>query len=172
VCELLRADGHAAVDADEAGHCRWFDRRTGEVVDEPPYPVPAGWLNRFGWAIMRSEVARLAASAPDGRVVFLCGSAENEAEVRDLFDLIICLIIDDESLRRRLATRTSNAFGRHPEELAAAAMWNPRMRPTYERLGAVIVDTSSRPPDEVAQIVLRAVSQTFPHSDTRPQSPD
>lgn len=68
----------------------------------------------------------------------------------------MCLVIDDETLRHRLATRTTNIFGQHPEELAAALMWNPRMRPLYEARGATIIDTS-RPVAEVVDAVIDTV---------------
>ncbi|MEV6345510.1 hypothetical protein [Actinoplanes sp. NPDC051851] len=60
VCGMLRARGHAAVDADEDGFSRWFDRGSGEPVVDPPDPVPQGWLHRYGWAIDRDRVAALA----------------------------------------------------------------------------------------------------------------
>jgi len=112
------------------------------------------WLDRYGWAIVRARVETLAEESRS-RITFLCGSAENEADVRDLFDLIICLVIDEPTLRHRLATRTTNPFGQHPEELAAAVHWNPRMRPLYGALGATIID-ASKPPTEVTADVIAA----------------
>jgi hypothetical protein len=50
----------------------------------------------------------------------------------DLFDLVVCLVADDETLRRRLQARTTNAFGKHPEELAATLRWNAVMSPTID----------------------------------------
>lgn len=160
VCELLKRTGRVAFDADDDGISRWVDRQTGAVVDDPPYPAPPGWLDRYGWVIVRERVAVLAEES-GGRVTFLCGSAENEATVRDLFDLTVCLVIDDDTLRHRLATRTTNAFGRNPEELAAALWWNPRMRSRYERQGAVIVD-ATHPLTEVTDAVLDAARQALP----------
>ena len=151
VCEMLRALGYAAFDADE-GFSRWIDRGTGEVVTDPPCPVPEGWLDQYGWAIIRERVEALVEDSRC-RVAFLCGSAENEADVRDLFDLIVCLVIDEGTLRYRLATRTTNSFGRHPEELAAALKWNPRMRAIYERRGATITDASKPVAEVVEQVV-------------------
>lgn len=154
VCETLRACGHVALDADEDGFSRWFDRDSGEAVADPADPVPAGWLDRYGWAIVRERVEALVERS-SCRVAFLCGSVENEAQVRDLFDRIVCLVVDDSTLRHRLATRTNNAFGRHPEELAAALMWNPRMPAIYQGLGATIID-ASQPAAEVAEQVIAA----------------
>jgi hypothetical protein len=97
------------------------DRASGQVVADPPDPVPAGWLDRFAWRISRAEVEALVERMP-GKTAFLCGSAENEADVSDLFDLVVCLVLDTETLRR-LPTRSSlplrrieaaaNRLGRH-----------------------------------------------------------
>ncbi|PSM44674.1 hypothetical protein C6Y14_00565 [Streptomyces dioscori] len=154
---VLRARGHVALDADEDGFSRWIDRATGEVVVDPPDPVPAGWLDRYRWAILRERVEALVEESRC-RVAFLCGSAENEADVRDLFDRTVCLVIDEDTLRHRLATRTTNTFGRHPEELAAALKWNPLMRSLHESRGATVID-ASRPLAEVVGRVLDAAQE-------------
>jgi hypothetical protein len=157
VCGLLRARGHVAFDADEDGFSHWIDRASGAVVVAPPDPVPQGWLDRYGWAISRERVETLAEESRS-RVAFLCGSAENEADVRDLFDAMVCLVADDDTLRFRLATRTTNTFGRHPEEIAATLEWNPRLRAIYEGYGAAIID-ASRPVSTVLDSVLDAVQR-------------
>jgi hypothetical protein len=160
VCALLKNLGELAVDADWEGYNHWVDRTSGQVADDPPYPVPAGWLERFAWRISRVEVGALAARA-QGKTAFLCGPAENEADVWDLFDLVVCLVVDDQTLRDRLLTRTSNAFGKHPEELAAALGSNDGTEPAYRRRGATIID-GRRPPAEVAGAVLAAAANTAP----------
>ncbi len=159
VCALLNNLGELAVNADWEGYNHWVDRTSGQVAADPPYPVPAGWLERFAWRISRAEVEALAARAHD-KTAFLCGSAENEADVWDLFDLVVCLVIDNETLRGRLLTRTTNAFGKHPEELAAALGSNADAESTYRRLDATIID-GRRLPAEVAGAVL-AAAKTAP----------
>lgn len=154
VCTKLRDLGHEAFDADEDGYSHWIDRLTSLPVIDQPDPLPEGWLDDFGWQISREQVEALRNHSPN-RIVFLCGSAENEAEVRDLFDLIVCIVIDDEALKNRLAARTTNDFGKNPEELEAALYWNPREERIYRRLGATILD-GEQPITTVAQAVLRA----------------
>jgi hypothetical protein len=90
---------------------------------------------------------------------FLFGSVENEGDVWDLFDLVVCLVADNETLRDRLQTRTTNAFGKHPEELAAALDGNEGVESTYRRRGATIID-GRQPPSEVADAIL-ATAATF-----------
>ena len=128
---------------------------------DQPLPIQFfGWLERFAWRISRAEVGSLAARAR-GKTAFLCGSAENEADVWDLFDLVVCLVVDNETLRDRLLTRTTNAFGKHPEELAAALGANDGAESAYRRLGATIVD-GRRPAAEVADAVLAAAASLPP----------
>ncbi|WP_280718072.1 hypothetical protein [Kitasatospora sp. MAP5-34] len=43
VCELLKARGEAAIDADWEGYNHWVDRTSGRVVVDSPDLVPAGW---------------------------------------------------------------------------------------------------------------------------------
>jgi hypothetical protein len=159
VCALLKSCGELAVDADWEGYCHWFDRTSGQVVTNPPDPVPAGWLERFGWKIDRAEVESLSKRTYN-KTAFLCGTAENEEVVRDLFDHLICLVADNETIRNRLETRTTNAFGRHPEELAAALRWNDGAEARYQRLGATIID-GTRPPTEVVDSILLAATNTL-----------
>lgn len=157
ICKLLKDQGRLAFDADWDGYNGWVDRTSGAIVKDPPYPVPAGWLDRFAWRISRTEVEGLAAKMQH-KMAFLCGSAENEEAVLDLFDLLVCVVIDNETLQTRLLTRTSNAFGKNPEEMAAALQNNNITESTYRDLGAVIVN-GTRPPSEVVDEILDAVAK-------------
>ncbi|HEY8457340.1 MAG TPA: AAA family ATPase [Actinopolymorphaceae bacterium] len=156
VCDLLKNRGELAIDADWDGFNRWVDRTSGQVVTDPPYPVPAGWLDRFAWKISREEVAALAARTQD-KTAFLCGSAENEAEVWDLFDLVICIVADNETIKQRLETRTRNTFGKHPEEMAAALDQNAGIESAYRRRGATIID-GTQPTEKVVDAILAAAA--------------
>ena len=154
-----------AVDADWEGYNQWVDRVSGHVVADPPYPVPAGWLERYAWRIARADVEALVERAHD-TTAFLFGSVENEVDVRDLFDRVVCLVADSATLRDRLVSRTTNEFGKHPEELAAALARNSTVETRYRRPGATIID-GTLPPSEVADAILAAAADTAP--DRRPQ---
>jgi shikimate kinase len=156
ICTLLRGLGYAAIDTDDDGYCAWIDRATGNAVADPPDPLPEGWLDGYGWVIDRAKVEALATDASQS-MLYLCGSAENESDVRDLFDLVVCLVIDEHTLRDRLAHRTNNAFGQHPEELDAALYWNSRTEAAYRRRGATIID-ATQPVEAVVRDLLAAVA--------------
>jgi thymidylate kinase len=86
--------------------------------------------------------------------VFLCGSTANEGEVWSFFRLAIYLAIDSETLRHRLATRTSNDFGRSDYERDMVLGWHRVAEDDYRRYGATVVD-GTRPLSEVVDEVLR-----------------
>jgi broad-specificity NMP kinase len=152
VCEALKTAGRSAVDTDWEGYSHWVHRTTGEAVVDPPYPVPPGWLQEFAWQIRVELVQSLAATANSG-ITFLCGSAENEVDVWQYFDQVVCLVIDDETLRHRLATRTTNEFGKHPDQLEAAVQANAVTEDQYRHRGATILD-ATRSLDEVVRAVV------------------
>lgn len=157
VCESLARRGWTALDADHDGYSCWVDRTSGRIAHDSPDPVPAGWLDSYAWRIDPARVSELVEVAR-GSTVFLCGSAENETEVLYLFDRMICRAIDAETLRERLLARTNNAFGKHPEELAAALDDNHAIPARYARSGAVLID-GTQPPEMVVDAVVAAAAE-------------
>jgi ribose 1,5-bisphosphokinase PhnN len=65
----------------------------------------------------------------------------------------VCLVIDDETLRRRLAARTTNEFGKQPGELEAALARNQDAEAQYRNFGVTTID-ATRPLDAVVRDVL------------------
>jgi hypothetical protein len=153
--ELARR-GYRSYDTDEDGIAVWRLRATGEQVHDPGGGHhPETWLRDHGWRINRARVESLALMARE-EWVFLCGSVENEAEVWDLFDMVVCLVLDESTLRERIATRTTNAFGKSPVELEAILGWNPTMEASYREVGALVVD-AAQPLGVVVEEILAGV---------------
>lgn len=153
-CGLLKRAGRLAADADFEGFNDWVDRASGHVAPDPGSPLPPGWQGRYSWQISRSAVEEYAARAR-GEVAFLFGTVENEVAVWDLFDLVVCLVADNQTISDRLRRRTTNAYGKQPGELAAVLGWNDTAEATYRRFGAIIID-GRRPAAEVAAALLAA----------------
>ncbi len=105
---------------------------------------------------MRERVADLVVPARDA-TVFLAGSVPNELDVWDLFDAVICLVVDDATLAHRLATRTGNDFGKTPAVRDAVLGWNATAALDYRRFGATIID-ATRPLEVVVEEVLASTA--------------
>lgn len=155
--ELLRR-GHVAYDADEDGFRVWRHRHSGDFVNDPGRGRrPPDWHEEHWFPIVRKRVMDLAGPVRDSNV-FLAGSVPNEDEVWDLFDLAICLVVDDGTLTHRLATRTDNDFAKTAAVRNAVLGWNPHSEATYRGFGATIID-GTRPLPAVVDDVLAAVER-------------
>ena len=152
--ELVRR-GEIAHDADEEGFRVLLDRATGLPADDPGRGHrPPNWHERHWYPIARDRVDDLRRSA-EHDVVFLAGSVPNELDVWDLFDLVLCLVVDDETLRHRLESRTDNDFGKDPAVRDAVLGWNATSALDYKRFGATLID-ATRPLKDVVDDVLAA----------------
>jgi uridine kinase len=149
----LAKRGYQSFDTDEDGIAVWRRRTTGdEVYDPGDGNHPDTWLRDHSWRINRARVEQLALMARN-QLVFLCGSVENEDEVWELFDTVICLVLDEPALRERLTTRTTNKFGKAPAELKAILGWNRTMEATYREIGASVVNANLPLADVVDQVL-------------------
>ncbi len=154
VCAALAGKGYRSIDSD-LGMAVWVNRNTDQVI----HALDAGglsqeWFRDHRWILMRPRVEEFAGAART-QTVFLCGCVQNDEELWDLFDVKICLILDDRTIRERLAQRSENPFGKAPAELEAILRLNGPLVAKYTAVGASLID-SSRPLEEVVQDVLGA----------------
>lgn len=154
VCGELQARGFAAFDSDEGGLSLWHDNDTGTAFFKKLTTAERTpeFNARHTWKLMRPRVEELAALART-QPVFLCGSAANDIEVWDLIDIPVALVLDEETLRRRILTRTTNDFGKSDHEWASILRWQRGAQENYRRIGHVLVD-ATRPLDEVVEAIL------------------
>jgi len=95
VIGALAARGYKAVDTDD-GWCE---------------TLPDG---RQRW---REEAVEQLLAIEDADVLFVAGCEENQVRFHPRFDVIILLSAPAENLAERLASRTSNSYGKTPGEL-------------------------------------------------------
>jgi hypothetical protein len=160
VCVELQQRGHEAHDMDLEGNAAWVHRRSGTPVPLSDVADPsvrsAAWLEEHDWKLVPSRVEGLARQAGD-RTVFLCGMASNQDDLSHLFSHVICLSVDEHTLRDRVATRTSNDFGKTSHELAAVLGWRDVVQEAYRQGGATMID-ATLPLTTVVDAVLAASS--------------
>jgi gluconate kinase len=162
----LRRRRFRAFDADEDGVSVWVNRSTGAVVPSPPRGQrPGWWATQHAWVLDIARVEELTAPAA-GAPIFLCGSVENERDAWKLFDQVICLVIDDDTVQQRLTTRTTNDFGKSDQELEMILGWNATTESIYRDLDATIVDATVAL-EQVVDCVLAAAGAEAPKNGPR-----
>lgn len=146
VAELV-ARGHRAVDADQSGLC--------EAV-----PVPAGTLTGLDagqdWVWREDRIARLLDEPTE--LLFLAGCAPNQGKFRHRFGHIVLLTAPVPVIVRRLATRTTNPYGKRPEEVQRVLRLRETVEPLLRRAATLELDTTV-PVDQVVTRILGHVSR-------------
>lgn len=159
VAAALKARGFEAYDGDGEGFNTFYDRKTNKQVK-----IPEGidlhtreWKEKNIWNTSREKVEELAARAKN-KIIFLCGTTANEREMWNLFSKVICLTADEKTLRHRLATRTSNDYGKAPHELKEILEWHQPHQESHRKSNSIMID-STKPLDEVVEEILKITSQ-------------
>jgi shikimate kinase len=150
----LRRRGYRSWDADE-GFTTWRDRVSGVEVAAPVGVRPEWWATRHAWVLDPARVEELALTVGDD-VGFLCGSIENERDVWSTFSNVVCLTVDDDTLRRRLADRAPGGFGASPQERELVLGWNASIESMYRGFGATIVDATQSLERVIEDVVAAA----------------
>ncbi len=154
----LQKRGFEAHDTDEDNMSAWYNIETGEKVQRPDPPErPTDWYNHHAYRMSSERVRALAERAKD-KLVFLCGIPANDLELAGYYDKVICLVIDEETMKQRIASRDTNTFGKSPDELKLMLYWHGKMLERYEKFGATMID-ASKPLDEVVDEII---TQTKP----------
>jgi adenylate kinase family enzyme len=97
------------------------------------------------------RISALLSSAPDelAGTLFVQGTTRNQAR----FDHIVLLSAPPEILAGRLATRTTNPYGKDPAELAETLQYQQTVEPLL-RTSATLEVITTIPVSQVADIVL------------------
>ncbi len=158
VCRELQKHGYAAFDIDEGGITAWYDRATGERVEYPKHDEQRTkqWNDDHAFRMVRSRIEQFAKDAQQ-KTIFLCGQSIHDEEVWDLFDQILFLAVDEETLKYRLATRPGNVFGKTSGELAAIMEVHKPFQEKHHKHGAVMIH-ALQPIDSVVSEILDKVT--------------
>jgi shikimate kinase len=148
VLEELGARGYRAVDTDYGG--------LSEVVSVPA-ETETGLGPGHDWVWREDRIQELLSKA-DTDVLFLGGCAPNQGKFYPQFDHIILLTAPAPVIIERLASRTTNPFGKRPEEVARVLNLVQTIEPLLRRVSQHIVDTRG-PLDQVVTRVLRLVGE-------------
>lgn len=117
-----------------------------------------GWCQALadGRQIWREDAIKALLATEDADVLFVAGCEENQAQFHAQFDHIVLLSAPLETLVERLANRTSNPYGKAPEELRRVLDDVETVEPLLRRVADHEVRTTV-PLNEVVNTVLRLV---------------
>lgn len=140
----LAARGYAAVDLDDPAWSEW--------VDSPDGDGPSADEAGKDWVWREDRLTKLLAT--DQRdPLFLSGCAANMGQFTGRFDTVVLLTAPAAVMAERLRHRTTNAYGKRPEELARSLELKATVEPLLRSIAHLEIDTTA-PLDEVVAGVL------------------
>jgi shikimate kinase len=144
----LASLGHRAVDLDTEEWSCWaaVDPDEDHAIAGTPVEPDRDWV----W---REDRVRELLARDDADLLFVSGCAANMRVFRAWFDHVILLTAPAAVIIERLATRTTNAYGKRPEEVARVLSLMGTVEPLLRRSADHVVETTA-PPTEVAARVL------------------
>ncbi|HEV2124266.1 MAG TPA: AAA family ATPase [Chloroflexota bacterium] len=143
----LAARGYKAIDTDSDEWSEWVP----DIGD----PESSGPTVEQDWVWREDRVQDLLATE-DADVLFVSGCKSNQGKFYPQFGHIVLLSAPTPVLVERLATRTNNPYGKHPDELARILGHIQTVEPRLRRTATLEVDTSA-PVDRVIETILRHV---------------
>lgn len=155
----LKARGFDVVETDSDIHnglsiAYWKNRTTGQGVDMP-WPPTKYWHEENDW-VWRVDVLGHRLLSSSKKHVFACGDARNKQEAFKLFDKIILLKTDDNTLHKRILSRQDNYFGKAEHELAWILSQNQTITKEVEEAGGEMIN-STQPLSKVVDDILMLV---------------
>lgn len=135
----LAARGYKAIDTDYGDWHEW-------VVDDAGEP---------DWVWREDRIQRLL-STEDADVLFVSGTSSNQGKFYPQFDHVVLLSVPFSLLLERLAARTTNPYGKHPDEMARILGHVRTVEPLLRRTASAEVNTSV-PVERVIETILSRV---------------
>lgn len=148
----LAARGYTAVDADSDEYSEWVEVSGGS--DEYGSTVEP---NR-DWVWREDRIQGLL-STEDADMLFVSGCAANMRKFLSQFDHVVLLSAPADVIVERLRARTTNPYGKRPDEVALVLGLIETVEPLLRRAAGYEIDTSARLDDVVANVLRLAESQ-------------
>ncbi len=149
VADELARRGYAAYNTDDMPGLSHHAHKDGTPVD-----LSKGHIedkSELEWVWNKDKLMELLHSADQ---VFICAITSRQHEFYDQFDKIFVLTIDEATLKHRLLTRTTNDFGKHPNEMKMLVDGREGFEQQMFKVGAIPID-ATRPLAGVVDEILQ-----------------
>ena len=146
----LEKRGYTAYNTDDLPVTRLEDE-LGQPVDWPPPPVD--W-SKYGWNWQEMDIRELLDS---DETVFVGALASNQDRFFSWFTKIFVLLVDTETLRHRILSRTDHDFGKDPQELQNTLERHARLQEELLAAPRAIAIDAQRSLDSVVGDIISAI---------------
>jgi len=147
VISELAARRYKAVDADSDEFSEWVEISG----DTGTLGSPAWGARDWMW---REDRVQGLLSTEDTDVLFVSGCAANMRKFLPQFDHVVLLSAPTKVLVERLRTRTTNSYGKHPDEVARVLSLIEQVEPLLRRAAGHEINTAA-PLDEVVAALVK-----------------
>jgi shikimate kinase len=103
--------------------------------------------------VWREDRIRELLSTENAEVLFVSGCAANMGKFLWQFDYIVVLSTRFDVMVERLLTRTNNAYGKHPDEVARVLSLKESVEPVLRSIAGHEIDTSASLDDVVSEVL-------------------
>jgi shikimate kinase len=145
ISELARL-GYKAVDADCDEFSEWVELSGDVRASDEPVEPGRDWV----W---REDRIQELLSTEDADVLFLSGCAQNMGKFLPQFDHVVLLSAPPDVIVERLAMRTNNPYGKHPDQVARVLGLLETVEPLLRRAAGHEIDTRACLDDVVATVL-------------------
>ena len=159
--QALRELGYTVYDTDLDALAKWQHKETGYIHPKSsvkPEQRTAEFLSQHTWNVQRGELETLRTESGE-QIVFITGNIANLVDVRDLFEGIYTLYVDNEKLQQRLLERPGPQWGKRPEELEQSLRLNSQAPEKYRNSNITTID-SIQTPKEIAEKIIAAINKS------------
>ncbi len=151
VTSALAARGYKAVDADSDEFSEWVAVTNDSASAGTPVEADRDWM----W---REDRIQALLATEDSDLLFVSGCAANMGRFLPQFDHVVLLSAPADVIIKRLAARTTNPYGKRPDEAARVLDLLDTVEPLLRRAADHEIDTSA-PLNAVVAAILR-IAQT------------
>jgi broad-specificity NMP kinase len=146
VVGALSERGYAAVDADCDEYSHWV------AVDALAPAAGTPVESERDWVWREDRIRELLARHQAG-TLFVSGCAPNMGMFLGEFDQVVLLTASPQLIMERLATRTTNQYGKRPEEVARVLDLIETVEPVLRRIATREIDTRAPFDAVVAELI-------------------
>lgn len=153
----LESRGYETHDLDDRSLGGPHNKSTNELVVIPPTDKRTPeWFDEHEWRIYPEAIKDLKNQAAS-KDIFICGVAASDGDILPLFDKILYLDIDDDTLKHRLSSRSDNDYGQNDFEVSEILGRKRALDLKYAKLKVTKID-ATKPLGDVADEIISKIA--------------